>query len=131
MVIKGWRRNDRIIIEKASNFQSEIHSHNYPITLSYNYPNQYNMAQGKLVTITSESTETVLSSKLEQRLKLERERDGGLTFGFGISAGYSSHADSYYIDDSFRVKEFSGFRGLNLDGKLGWILNQKIIKQEL
>lgn len=41
-----------------------------------------------------------------------------LTLGFG--AGDSGHAGSYIVEQDFRTKQFSGFRALVIEAKVGW-----------
>lgn len=49
----------------------------------------------------------------------------GLKFGLGYSAGYSSHAKSYVVT-FLSVNDYSGFRIIVLDARLGWRFHQKI-----
>lgn len=41
-----------------------------------------------------------------------------MTIGFG--PGTSDHAESYEIDEGFTIRYYSGFRPINLEGKIGW-----------
>jgi len=52
----------------------------------------------------------------------------GFTFGIGIGTGYSKHADSYSaLKESFfrTIDEFSGFRIMAVDLKVGWGFTQR------
>ena len=52
-------------------------------------------------------------------ISLSQHESGRLTtLAFGT--GVSSHAGSYTINEVFRTKEFSGFRALIIESKLGW-----------
>lgn len=51
--------------------------------------------------------------------------DLGLLLGVGYGIGYSHHADQYETMDLADIKEFSGFRLINFDARLGWIFSQK------
>ncbi len=51
----------------------------------------------------------------------------GIIVGIGLGMGFSKHADSYFIEERFRTKEFSGFRAMALDLKAGWGINNHIL----
>ena len=44
----------------------------------------------------------------------------GVLFSLAAGTGYSSHADSYQVVESFRVREYPGVRIFNVEAKLGW-----------
>ena len=44
----------------------------------------------------------------------------GVLFSLAAGTGYSSHADSYQVVESFRVREYPGIRIFNVEAKLGW-----------
>ena len=46
--------------------------------------------------------------------------DKGILFSLAAGTGYSSHADSYQVVESFRVREYPGIRIFILETKLGW-----------
>lgn len=50
----------------------------------------------------------------------EAQFEEGLLLTFGIGSGYSSHAGSYTVTELFRVKKFSGFRAIVIEGRAGW-----------
>lgn len=50
----------------------------------------------------------------------------GLNWSIGLGVGYSSHASSYFIDEGYRIKEFSGFRSMVLDTKISWRFYERI-----
>lgn len=54
------------------------------------------------------------------------EKYTGFKGSIGYGLGYSSHASSYFVDDGFRVKEYSGFRTIVLDTKIGWNFHKRI-----
>ncbi|MDX1478715.1 MAG: hypothetical protein R3301_13475 [Saprospiraceae bacterium] len=49
----------------------------------------------------------------------------GLMLTFGVGTGYSSHGDDYQIDELYRVREYTGFRALIFETKLGWRLGEQ------
>ncbi|NNF36910.1 MAG: hypothetical protein HKN68_22600 [Saprospiraceae bacterium] len=50
----------------------------------------------------------------------EAQYDSGRITTIGFGAGDSGHAGSYMVEEDFRTKEFSGFRALVIEVKLGW-----------
>lgn len=58
--------------------------------------------------------------------KSNRADDRGLTWSIGYGFGYSSHAAAYFVQEDFRVKDFSGIRVIVLDSKIGWRFGERI-----
>ncbi len=56
-----------------------------------------------------------------------REDHRGLNWSIGYGLGHSSHASAYSIDRDFDVKNFSGFRTIVLDSKIGIGLHENIV----
>ena len=52
-------------------------------------------------------------------------RDRNWSIGFGL--GHSSHAAAYSIERNFNVKNFSGFRTIVLDSKIGIGFHENIV----
>jgi hypothetical protein len=46
--------------------------------------------------------------------------DSGRITTLGFGAGDSRHAGSYVLEQSFRTKQYSGFRALIVEAKVGW-----------
>lgn len=55
-----------------------------------------------------------------------RDNNRGLTWSIGYGVGYSSHAAAYFVEEDFRVKDFSGIRVIVLDSKIGWRFGERI-----
>lgn len=63
----------------------------------------------------------------QPRLKnSSRAHNRGLTWSIGYGFGHSSHAAAYFVDEGFRVKDFSGIRIIVLDSKIGWRFSERI-----
>lgn len=46
--------------------------------------------------------------------------DKGFLFSLAAGTGYSAHADSYEVDEVYRIREYPGVRIFNLETKVGW-----------
>lgn len=57
---------------------------------------------------------------------IDEDNPLGLNWSIGLGVGYSAHASSYSEDNGLRVKEFSGFRAIVLDAKIGWSFFERI-----
>ena len=44
----------------------------------------------------------------------------GRIISIGFGSGNSEHAGTYFVEEDFRVNEYSGFRALIFEAKLGW-----------
>lgn len=85
--------------------------------------------------ITAVATDKEESQPLAKPLKIsrtssaknDREDRLGLNWSIGYGLGHSSHASSYAVDDGFRTKQFSGFRTIVLDTKIGWGFHKNIV----
>lgn len=59
--------------------------------------------------------------------RIIREDHRGLNWSIGYGFGFSSHASSYFIDEGFRIKNFSGIRSIVLASKIGWGFHENIV----
>ncbi|MFK7981945.1 MAG: hypothetical protein AB8G86_18340 [Saprospiraceae bacterium] len=59
--------------------------------------------------------------------KTIRANHRGLNWSIGFGLGQSSHASAYTINRDFDVKNFSGFRAIVLDTKIGFGLHENIV----
>ena len=59
--------------------------------------------------------------------KIIREDHRGLNWSIGYGLGHSSHASAYTINRDFDVKNFTGFRTIVLDSKIGIGLHENIV----
>lgn len=102
------------ILENALNEPSEILPEDYfdstidiAVAIEFEPKESQSLAQP---TRTNPSTSSK-DDKGENPLRLH--------WSLGLGIGHSSHASSYAVDDGFRIKEFSGFRSIVLDTKIG------------
>ena len=70
------------------------------------------------------TSKAIATSATSVKDEIENDKRG-LKFGLGYGAGHSSHADSYVVH-LFSVREYSGFRIIVLDARLGWRFHQKV-----
>ena len=115
------QNTSKIILGKTLDYQAEI--------LSEEHLDRTNniLADVESTTEGSKSLVKLMKTTPSASSKHNRREDGlGLNWSIGFGIGYSSHASSYSFDDGLRIKEFSGFRSIVMDTKIGWRFYERV-----
>ena len=114
------QNSSKIILGNGFDNQSEI--------FSKEYFGRTNDSKAALESDREESKSLVqpINTALSSSKREIREDRLGLNWSIGFGIGYSSHASSYFLDDGLRIKEFSGFRAVVLDTKIGWRFHESL-----
>jgi len=107
------QNSDKIILENAFD--------NHPEMLS---EERFDKTDDNIVEV---ATAQPMNTAAPSTKAKSDEKEGRLEWSIGFGVGYSTHAASYSIDYRFRKKEFSGFRSIVLDTKIGWRLYESLV----
>lgn len=107
------QNSSKIILDNTFDYQSEILSEK-----------KINWNALILAEVASEEPKSLIQP-INADPKIEEDYLG-LNWSIGLGIGYSSHAAAYTFDDGLRIKEFSGFRAVALDTKVGWRFHKRV-----